>query len=57
MIIETKIARLMENLVKEGLLQEVLGLFRSAETILSRYTAEHLERDFISKVLSIKNEP
>ena len=56
MIIETKIARLMENLVKEGLLQEVLGLFRSAETILSRYTAEHLDRDFISKVVSIWNE-
>ena len=56
MIIETKIARLMENLVKEGLLREVLDLFRSAGSILSSYTAEHLERDFISKVVSIWNE-
>ena len=50
LIIETKVARLMENLVKEGLLQEVLDLFYSTAPILSSYTADHLERDFTSNI-------
>ena len=50
LLLETKAAQLAENLVKEGLVQEVLSLYYSSEPILSSYTKEHLDKWLMTKL-------
>ena len=53
---ESRAAKMMASLIKEGFYFEVLNLYTAVAPLLSMYTRDELERRFIHKVQELNRE-
>jgi hypothetical protein len=53
---ESRAAKMMASLIKEGFYFEVLNLYTAVAPLLSTYTRDELERRFIRKVHELKRD-
>jgi hypothetical protein len=53
---ESRAAKMMASLIKEGFYMEVLNLYTTIAPLLSTYTRDELERRFIRKVQELNRE-